>query len=367
MEPRIPPRRRLWFLVPGDLNTPTGGYRYDKRVIQGLSGLGWDVQLGMLDASFPQPNPKALTQAQAALAAIPDGETVVVDGLAYGTLSEIVPLHQGRLRLVALVHHPLWLETGIDAPRAEALRRDELRALAAARRIIVTSPGTGRLLQAQGLSAQRIRVVTPGVDPAPLARSPTDPCTRLLCVATLTPRKGHDLLLEALAALTPLPWHLTCVGSLDRDPAWSAEVQRRCRALGLEGRVRFTGVLSDTELERRYAEAGLFVLPTRFEGYGMVVAEALVRGLPILATRTGALTELVPPGAGILVPPGEGGALAQALATLLGDAGLRRRLGTGSRAAGAVLPDWEQTAQSFADTCSDIPDGEDHGTTLEST
>ena len=353
-EPRLPiqPRtgERLWFLVPGDLATPTGGYRYDRRIIEGLRGLGWSVEHRALDPSFPQPTPEALDQTAALLAGIPDGEPVV-DGLAFGALPRVAERQGGRLRLIALVHHPLWLETGLHARRAQALHHSETRALAQARRIIVTSRRTARLLEDQGIRQERIRVVSPGVDPAAEARGSGGPDPCLLCVATLTPRKGHDVLLRALARLKALPWRLTCVGSLERDGAWSAAMARLSRDLGLGGRVRFTGAQEDQALREHYRKADLLVLPTRYEGYGMVAAEALARGLPVVASRTGALAELVPPQAGILVPPDDIQALSEALRLILEDPGLRRRLAAGSRAVGLALPGWPAAARAFSDAC----------------
>jgi glycosyltransferase involved in cell wall biosynthesis len=353
--------RGLWFLVPGDLETPTGGYGYDRRIIQGLRALGWRVEHRTLDPSFPQPTREALDRAQGLLAGIPDQETVVVDGLAYGAMPDCAESHGRRLHLIALVHHPLWLETGLEQTRAESLRRGEVRALAQARRIITTSPATARLLQGQGLATGRIRVVMPGVDRAPAAAGSSGPGLRLLCVATLTPRKGHDVLLRALAPLAEHPWHLDCVGSLDRPPPWADRIRRLRRDLGLEGRVTFRGALPDAELEGRYRQADLFVLPTRFEGYGMVAAEALARGLPVLATRTGALPDLVGPEAGILVPPDDPQTLGEALARLLVDPGLRRRLAAGARAVGSRLPTWTDAARAFAAACQQTLGGDAHG------
>ncbi|MGE5154511.1 MAG: glycosyltransferase family 4 protein [Bdellovibrio bacteriovorus] len=355
---RAPGGPRLWFLVPGDLNTPTGGYRYDGRLIQGLRSLGWRVEHRALDPSFPHPSRTALQAAERRLAGIPDGETVVVDGLALGALPESAEVHGRRLALVGLIHHPLWLETGLDGHSAETLRRSEVRALSRTARVVVTSRATARLLQDQGTPASRIRVVVPGVDPAPVSVGSPGQAVQLLCVATLTPRKGHDLLLRALAGLRALPWQLHCVGSLDRDPSWAAGLLALRRDLGLEGRVVFAGALDEAGLARAYTGADLFVLPTRFEGYGMVVAEALARGLPVVATRTGAIPDLVPPEAGILVSPGEPAALGEALGRALVDGGLRRRLAAGARAAGPRLPTWEDAARDFAAACQDIPSGD---------
>jgi glycosyltransferase involved in cell wall biosynthesis len=345
------PASRLWFLIPGDLDTPTGGYRYDKRIIQGLRVLGWGVEHRALIGDFPLPGRTALEAAREVVAAIPDGGTVVVDGLAYGALPEVAESEGARLGLIALVHHPLWMETGLDSSLSELLRRSEARALAQARGMIVTSDATARLLSDRGIARDRIRVVVPGVDRAPAATGSPGPDTRLLCVATVTPRKGHDLLLRALVGLTELPWHLRCVGSLDRDTQWSSEMRRLARDLGLDGRVTFTGALEDRQLELEYRQADLFVLPTRFEGYGMVAAEALAHGLPIVATRTGAMPELIPPQAGALVAPEEPEALRVALEGLMADVASRRRLAVGARTAGLRLPTWCESAGAFAAAC----------------
>ncbi len=301
-----------------------------------------------LDPSFPAPTDAARYEASRVLAAIPDGGLVLVDGLAFGTLPELAEAEGCRLRLVALVHHPLALETGLAPERAAALRNAEVRALCQARLILVTSHFTATLLAGWGLSRLRIRVVEPGTDPAPAAQGSGSGPLRLLCVASLTPRKGHDLLLRALAGLMDESWQLDCVGSRDRDQAWAEGLLRLRAELGLAGRVRLLGSLADEDLARRYGVADLFVLPSRFEGYGMVLAEALARGLPILACRAGAIGDLIPPEAGILVPPEDPMALRQALRCLMTDPALRRRLARGARVAGLGLPTWGHALAAFA-------------------
>jgi len=316
-----------------------------------LAGLGWRVEYRTLDASFPSPTPAGREQARQVLAAIPNGGLVLMDGLAFGVLPELAEAEGQRLRLVALVHHPLALESGLSPERAAALRDAEARALAQARLILVTSRFTATLLagwEGLGVPLGRLRVVEPGTDPAPFAQGSRSGPLRLLCVATLTPRKGHDLLLQALAGLRDRPWHLDCVGSLDRNPAWAEDLIRLRGDLRLAGRVSLLGSLDDEELERRYRAADLFVLPSRFEGYGMVFAEALARGLPILAARAGAVGDTVPAEAGLLVPPDDPLALGLALRRLMDDPALRRRLATGARAAGLRLPTWHQAVAGFA-------------------
>ncbi len=341
----------LHLLLPGSLADLTGGTGYDRRIVGGLRAQGHAVQVHRLDRGFPLPTPAALAAAELVLAGLPDGAPTVVDGLAFGAMPEPAARHAARLRLVALVHHPLALETGLSAAQAAALRASETRALGHARRVVVTSRSTARLLADYGVPAARVRVVEPGTDPAPLAPGSVGGggALRLLCVGSVTPRKGHLSLVAALEGLAHLDWQLDCVGSLMRDPATVAALRERIRALGLRGRVRLRGELSCTELDAHYARADLFVLASRFEGYGMAYAEALARGLPVLGTAVGAVPDTVPAEAGILVAPDSVGALHQALARLLRDAGLRRRLAAGAARARRYLPDWTAAATRFAE------------------
>lgn len=340
--------RSSYLLLPGDWHTPTGGFRYDRRIAAGLRERGWQIEVLALDASFPFPTADALAQAERAVAALPDGTLVIADGLAFGAMPEIAQRQARRLRWVALVHHPLYLETGLGDAQREALFASERRTLAAARRVVVTSAATAGHLAAFGVLPDRIAVVEPGCDPAPQAPGSGEAGVNLLCVATLTPRKGHALLLDALAALRDRAWTLHCVGSLSRDAATAAQVREAIDTLGLRGRVHLHGELDDAELARRYDAADAFVLASHFEGYGMVFAEALAHGLPVIGTRTGAAAQLVPPEAGVLVPPGDAAALRAALAALIDDPRHRATLACGARAAREGLPSWPDACERFA-------------------
>ena len=340
--------KSLVFMIPGDLESLTGGYGYDRRIIIGLGRLGWTVHVETLDGSFPNPTPFAREDVQRRLAACPDGAIVMVDGLAFGALGAEAEEERDRLRLVALVHHPLAEETGIEGRAAAVLRASETRALATARVVVVTSRPTAEGLARYGVGADRIAVVEPGTDPAPLARGSNGGPVHLLCVASLIPRKGHEVLVEALVRLAQKPWHLTCVGSLDRDAPTADRVRATLAQYDLSDRVTFTGDLHRPELDREYDRADVFVLPTFHEGYGMVVGEALARGLPVVSCPTGAITELVTPDAGVLVPPGNVMALAQALADLIEHAESRARLAAGARDVRDRLPTWETSARLMA-------------------
>lgn len=338
----------LQFIVPGSLTEVTGGYQYDRRLIEGLRSLGWRISVHALDSGFPCPSQAALAEADAVLASIPDDALVLLDGLALGAMPELVAAHSARLRLIALIHHPLALENGLAPASAERLRRSEEAALRSVRHVIVTSAFTRDSLSSYGVASARISVVEPGTDSAPLAQGSRDGSCEILCVANLIPRKGHDLLIEALTDVQHLRWRLTCVGSLQRSQQTAAALRRQIDAAGLGARIRVPGELDGAALERCFQAADLFVLPTRHEGFGMVVAEAVAHGLPVLATRTGAIPDLVLPDAGIVVPPNDAAALREALSRLLNEPEVLARFAKGAREVRTRLPGWSQACADAA-------------------
>jgi glycosyltransferase involved in cell wall biosynthesis len=239
------------------------------------------------------------------------------------------------------------METGLSAEDATRLLGSEREALRSARRAIVTSPLTARTLVADlGVPADRIAVALPGVDPAPVAEVGDVP-RRLLCVGTLTPRKGHLVLLDALATLRDLDWGLVCAGSLDRDSGTTGAVRDAVDRLGLADRVSLLGELDGAGLAAAYADADLLVSASFYEGYGMALTEALARGLPVVAAAGGAVPDTVPADAGLLVPVDDALALAAALRRALVEPGLYGRLREGALQARGRLPRWEDTAAAI--------------------
>ncbi|HWM56294.1 MAG TPA: glycosyltransferase family 4 protein [Pseudonocardia sp.] len=345
---------RLCVVLPGDVadpSAPSGGNVYGLRVCQELAAAhGWDVRRADLDGTWPRPGPAARARLTGTLAALPDGATVLVDGLVAGGVPEILEPAARRLRLAVLVHLPLADETGLEPALAAELATREQATLRAAHAVVVTSPAAARALRGRGLPAERIHVAAPGVDPAPLAAG-TDGAHGLLCVASLTPRKGQDLLLDALAELADRPWTLVCAGPLHRAPTYVEALRATLARHGLTERVLLAGPLGGAALQARYDAADLAVLVSWTETYGMVVTEALARGIPVLATRAGALPDTLghaPDGSrpGLLVPPGDATELVAALRRWFDDATLRYRLRTAAHARRVILPGWEQTARS---------------------
>ena len=343
--------KRVVFAVPGSLDTPTGGYAYDKRIMAELRRLGREVDYLDIGEGFPAPDEATRSAARSLLSAMPAGQPVVLDGLALGVLPDVAAELASRHPLVALVHHPLALESGLTAERADALRRSEKAALAEVREVVVTSPATARLLvSSYGVPAELITVARPGSDPVRRAARNPNEVPHLLSVGAVVPRKGFDVLVSALAMLTDLPWQLTIVGDLQRDPHEAAKLQDLIAQHRLAGRIRTAGAVSPSRLATLFGEADLFALASRFEGYGMAYAEALSHGLPVVGTTAGAIPDTVPKGAGVLVPSDDPAALAAALRSVLVDSDHRRRLAEAALMAARLLPTWQQSAAIFAAT-----------------
>jgi glycosyltransferase involved in cell wall biosynthesis len=343
--------RQFAFAVPGDLATPTGGYAYDRRMVAELEHLGWQIDLIDLGDGFPLASRETRNTAQARLSGVAERRIIVVDGLAFGVLPEAASQLRLRHPLIALVHHPLALESGLSAGQADILRNSERGALAAANRVIVTSAATARHLSSDyAVPADCIIVARPGSDPVAAAHGSHDGIVRLLAVGALVPRKGYDVLIAALATLANIPWRLTVVGDPGRDPKTAAQLDADIARLNLGNRVTVLGAVSRERLEELYAGADLFTLASRFEGYGMAYAEAIAHGLPLIGTTAGAIPDTVPAGAGVLVPPDDTGALALALRRLIENADERRHLAMAARAAARQLPTWQDSAKIFSRT-----------------
>ncbi|GAA4545405.1 glycosyltransferase [Pseudonocardia xishanensis] len=296
---------------------------------------------------WPYPSAADLAALGAALAAVPRGETVLLDGLVACASPSVVVPEAARLRLVVLVHLPLGDEAGAD-PVLVHREREVLHAAAA---VVATSGWSARrIAEVHGL--ERVCVVRPGTDPAPVASGSGG--GGLLCVGSITPTKGQDVLVRALARIADREWRCSLVGPVDRSPAHVTLVRTLVADHGLAGRVSLTGPLTGAALDEAYAAADLLVLPSRAESFGMVLVEALARGIPVVASEVGGVREAVggtPPDGvpGLLVPPDDPAALAAALAALLDDPHRRASLRRAALARRDTLSTWPDAAAEMCE------------------
>jgi glycosyltransferase involved in cell wall biosynthesis len=346
--------KKLIFVFPGDLAALTGGYAYDRRVIDGLKTFGWKIQLISLGEGYPFPSKEHLDKAASLLLGLELGVPMLVDGLALGVLPDLVPLLAKRHPIVGLIHHPLALEAGLSVNQVLALQESEKKSLVYVNRVVANSPKTARDLTAfYEVPSQCVTVILPGTDRYSTLKvhtlipkhSPRP--VQLLSVGAVIFRKGFHILVEALHAIRLLSWTLTIAGDITRDVHAFAQLQEVIRRYALEDRIHVLGAVSDLELRRLYTTSDVFVLASLYEGYGMVFAEAMANGLPIVATTGGAIGDTVPKQAGVLVEPGNVASLSDAIKLLVENEQFRSVLSQGARHAAQQLPTWDDSVRKF--------------------
>jgi len=317
------------FVVPSGVDDPervSGGNVYDRRLRDGLAGLGW--RLAMSEASDAD-------GVAAALDAVPRNGTVLVDGMVAAWHPRAVELAASRARVVVLAHMVSSAFPDADAVSVEG----ERRSLGHATHVVTTSNWTASELVRRGLvERQRVTVAIPGSVDGPLARGEAG---EMLCVGAVARHKGHDVLLDALDGLRDLEWNCTIAGSREVDRGFAREIQARAATFG--PRVRMTGVLHSQDLVDAYRRSGLLVAPSRTESFGMAIADARRRGLPVIAAAVGGIPEAVSGGGALLVEPEDSDALGAALRRWLTDPELRDRLRAEAGRARRGAPRWADT------------------------
>lgn len=337
------------FAIPGDKDRRTGGFIYEATVLRVLNGLGCATRHLVLPDGFPDPTPADMASTLEALRAVPAGQPIILDGLVFGSIYP-AGLATVSAPVIAMIHHPLGLETGLDVERAAFLRANEAAALRHTAHVIVPSPHTADILTRDfGVDADRITIAPPGFSVPKVAPARIDP-PLILSVGLLAQRKGHDVLIAALAGLRDLPWQAEIIGKT-HDTAYAANLFEQAEAAGLSGRLRFLGEVSEARIDARYNAASIFALATRYEGYGMVLSEAMQYGLPVVSCAVGAVPDTVG-AAGILVPADDPEAFGDALRRLLSDPAELAHYSAAARGYAACLPKWEDTARHFIDVIS---------------
>lgn len=342
------PGAPVHFIVPGALETLTGGFVYDRQMVAGLEAAGRLSAVHELAGDFPRAAPYDVAAGAAILSGLPDRSICVIDGLALTALGQAVAQHAARLDIVAMIHHPLADETGLGDRERDAFHQAESAVLEHVTRIIVSSARTARRLGDFGVNPATVHVVEPGI--ADWARegswsAPAGRRLKILSVGTLIPRKGHDLVLAALGTCTDLDWELDIVGAA-RNERHGNELAALMQYLGLTERVTFCGEVGEEEMVDLHRSAGLFVSGAHYESFGMAVADAVGFGMPVLTTEEAAVADAVREAAE-LVPAGDENALGEALRGLISDAARRRAMAERSRRCGAGLSNWRAAVAAF--------------------
>ena len=337
---------RLVFANSLDYARLTGGFVYNTRLMRELAVRGWDVARLDLPAGFPRPDAAARARTAELLAALPAGTLVVADQICLSPIAGGLMREAQRLRLVMIFHHPIAMEEGLPADARARFVEAERTALAACRIVIASSHTTAATLSADyGVPASRIVVAIPGMGRPAVVEPPAAGVLRLLSVGAVIPRKGYHVLIDALAELTHLPWTLSIVGDLERAPDYVAQLREMICGVALRERVRLEGGLSDADMEAQWQSAQVFVAASLHEGYGMAVAEAIARGVPVVTTGAGAVEGWLHPSAALIVPERSIEALRAALARVLAEPALRSELREAALRAASRFPSWADAAE----------------------
>ncbi len=338
--------KQLVYALPKDYARTTGGFIYNERLVGELTKLGWDIAWLELPTGFPMPSADAKRRTAERFAALPEGALVLSDQLCLSVLPDLVRSQQRRMKLVIIVHHPLALE-GYDLEAAPGvLMQLEAGSLRNAALVIATSATTSRtLISEYAIDAGRIVVAPPGTDPQLPAVGSDGQTAKVLSVGAVVPRKGHDLLVRALADISDLAWQAVIVGNLDRAPRHVSMLRQLISSLNLGSRVELAGELTAGEVELEWSSADVFVSASRHEGFGMAVSEAMARGLPVVTTHAGAVGDRLSAETCCVVPSGDGEALARALRRVVADTSFRARLRDAARSYGLGQPGWEHTGR----------------------
>lgn len=336
------------FIIPGDIDLPTGGYRYDKRILHEWQQIGLECNLISLNGDFPFPEKLDIQNAISQIAEFPKADICVVDGLAGGAMPQFMERLKSDSPVIALIHHPLCMENGLTTAQAEQLSKLENDGLRFVNGVATTSPTTSETVSELFSSVpEAIETILPGVERGEISKPYLDGPFHLLCIASLIERKGHRFLIDALSNLKELNWVLDCYGMMNQDSAIYEATLEQIERLGLADRIKLHGSVKDDQIKKAYAEAHLFVLPSLYEGYGMAFAEAIVRGLPVIGTTAGAIPKTVPDTCGMLVEPENSKSLAQALHLMLSDKDVLKNYRAGAIEASAGFPSWRSSAVKF--------------------
>lgn len=337
-----------WF-VPGNYPPTTGAIVFDTKLGAELSASGRAVSFVPVAGRHPWPDDQSRQSAAACLtAARASGDRIVIDGFCLYAFADLAADLQVA-EAIGVIHHPMSGEPHLNTAQRDFYAATEARLLPMLARIAAPSDAVAaQIITLPGINAAGVTVITPGLPDAPRSMGSDGAGCHLLAVASLIPRKGFETVLKALQPLQDLDWHLTICGDQTIDPAHSASLLALADTPGLAGRVTFTGPCAAAAFEALWQSADIFVSGSSYEGYGMAVAEAVRRGLPLAVTKGAAAPAVIPEGGSIIVEPGDATQLSKGLRRLIFDPAARRVLSDAAWNAGRALPSWTAQAERFA-------------------
>lgn len=273
--------KEIYLLFTGEYYSISGGYIYNRKLVENLKTFGVEVKLVQLSEKQVSDSPGTTENLELILSKIPTGSILLIDSLAFGSNHTLWKKYYHSQILVPLIHLPLFLN--IDFSSDFMIKEKELEALSFARHIIVTSSFTKLALEKEGVSVSKISVIIPGVEVLTKKKHYPFFPRQFLCVSNINRYKNQLLLLTVLTRLKHFDWILHLVGSTRTDPDYFYTILSFISANELDKKVVIHGELSGDRLFEKYSQSDLFLFPSTFETYGMVIAEALNSGVPVFA------------------------------------------------------------------------------------
>ncbi len=346
----------LTYLVSADYIRTTGGWIYNERMLRELAAIGWQITRIELGPGFPDPAPDVTAGAARVIAGLPGGTLVLADQIVLSPLADVLPAAAARLRFAMLMHHPQVLESSRPPAVAARMDRQERAALGKMECVIATSRLTGaQLIADYGVDSGRLFIAEPGTDLLQASPGSGGPGVHLFSLGSVIARKRHELIVGALAGLMDLDWRLTIAGALDMNDAQVAKLRQLIGAVGLADRIALSGALSGPDLEAIWQTTDLYVASSVHEGFGMAVAEAIARRIPVVTTRSGAVGGWIDPRASVLVEPDDTATMRAVLRRVLSQPELLKALREGTVLARSALVTWPQSARIVGNALSAPP------------
>jgi glycosyltransferase involved in cell wall biosynthesis len=334
----------VYFLSGGDINSLTGGHLYNMHIINGLKNKNYSVSLQAAGGKWD--NKEGIDKmCRLYLQKIPWGSCIIIDSLILASLTNLVRKSMDRFKFLGLIHLPVSydIKTGIHGKLSE----DELGALNHMHRLVVTGGFTFDLLCNAGIDPRKITIIQPGTDQFPRKAQYARVPSNLLCIANYSALKAQDVLIRALSRLKTRNWTLHLYGDTDRDPEYTSFLRSLILYLGLESRIIVHRIVERQNISKVFLEADLFILPSLFESYGMVLSESLAHGIPVISTLAGNIRNTVPEGMGILIEPGNEAELADSISSLFDSPEKYSALCTASSSYYKQSRSWEQAVSEF--------------------
>lgn len=349
---------RIGLLIYGSLNTISGGYLYDRKLVETLQGQGDEVELISLAAgSYERHLSDNLSIDLGRRLKALRAQVLLQDELNHPSLFWMNRRLKNQLPypLISIVHHlrskeyrPTWQNAIYRVIESAYLRSVD--------GFIYNSHASRQAVEAAvGQEPRRWRVIypagdrfNPDISEAEIRgrASETGPL-RVLFIGNVTRRKSLHVLIDALALRAEKDCHLTVVGNLQVEPTYVQEVHRQVRKEGLADRVTWMGPVDDAKLAGLLRTHQVLVVPSSFEGYGIVYLEGMSFGLPAIGTTAGGAGEIITHRQdGFLIEPGDAGCLAELLRSLQLDQAMLVRMSLAARQRYLAQPTWAQTGQA---------------------